>query len=77
VATRSFLQIEAGSRWVFDRAQGAHVDATGADRVLLPGVARLMLASGRARAQADDEVDQVLAGANQYNQMWWPAFGAA
>jgi hypothetical protein len=47
---RRFLAIQAGSVWEWDAAQGAHVDASGADRVLLAPVARMMLREGRAHA---------------------------
>jgi hypothetical protein len=47
---RRFLAIPAGSVWEWDAHQGAHVDASGADRVLLAPVARLMLREGRAHA---------------------------
>lgn len=46
--THSFLRVEAGSVWEYDDLQGAHVDARGADRVLLPAVARAMLRRGDA-----------------------------
>jgi len=45
---RSFLQIEAGSTWRWDAGLKALVDATGADRVLLAPVARMMLRNGHA-----------------------------
>jgi hypothetical protein len=47
---RRFLAIPAGSVWEWDATQGAHVDASGADRVLLAPVARMMLREGRAHA---------------------------
>jgi hypothetical protein len=45
------LAIPAGSVWEWDAAQGAHVDASGADRVLLAPVARMMLRQGWASAE--------------------------
>ncbi len=47
VVTR-WRNVEAGSEWVWDPAAGAHVDASGADRVLLPGMVRVMVAGGYA-----------------------------